>query len=306
MHISGEGGRSRRPARDARGAHRGAPARARGADRRRARPPRVEDTDGERIRATVEVGGAVGAHKGVNVPGCRSRSLGDREGPERPRVRALARGRLRRALLRPLGRGLPGLRELLNAADAKAHVIAKVEKAEALEELDAIVSASDAVMVARGDLGVEIGPARRAARPEADHPLRPRAREAGDHGHADAGVDDHEARADPRRGERRRQRDPGRHPALMLSGRDGRRPLPGRERRVHGPDRARGRAEPRLPARARAGGRPSLPDGRRGDVERRVRHRRGARRRRHPRAHVTAGARPRRSRGTGRAGRSSP
>ena len=37
--------------------------------------------------------------------------------------------------------------------------IAKIEKAEALEELDAIISASDAVMVARGDLGTEIGPA---------------------------------------------------------------------------------------------------------------------------------------------------
>ena len=51
------------------------------------------------------------------------------------------------------------LRELLNEADAKALVIAKIEKAEALEELDAIISASDAVMVARGDLGAEIGPA---------------------------------------------------------------------------------------------------------------------------------------------------
>ena len=38
-------------------------------------------------------------------------------------------------------------------------MIAKIEKAEALEELDAIISASDAVMVARGDLGTEIGPA---------------------------------------------------------------------------------------------------------------------------------------------------
>jgi pyruvate kinase len=52
-----------------------------------------------------------------------------------------------------------GLRELLNAADSTALIIAKIEKAEAVEELEAIVGASDAVMVARGDLGVEIGPA---------------------------------------------------------------------------------------------------------------------------------------------------
>ena len=51
------------------------------------------------------------------------------------------------------------LRERLNAAGSPALVIAKIEKAEALEELEEILSASDAVMVARGDLGVEIGPA---------------------------------------------------------------------------------------------------------------------------------------------------
>ena len=52
------------------------------------------------------------------------------------------------------------LRELLRAYGSKAHVVAKIEKFEALEQLDAIVDAADAVMVARGDLGVEIDVAR--------------------------------------------------------------------------------------------------------------------------------------------------
>ena len=121
---------------------------------------RVEDTNGERIRATVEVGGAVGAHKGVNVPGVpipvpsvTDKDLSDLEFALSIGVDYVALSFVRSAA------DCRGLRELLNAADAKALVIAKVEKAEALEELDAIVSAADAVMVARGDLGVEIGPA---------------------------------------------------------------------------------------------------------------------------------------------------
>jgi pyruvate kinase len=121
---------------------------------------RVEDTNGERIRATVEVGGAVGAHKGVNIPGVpipvpsmTEKDLSDLEFALSLGVDYIALSFVRSAA------DCRGLRELLNAADAKAHVIAKVEKAEALEELDAIVTAADAVMVARGDLGVEIGPA---------------------------------------------------------------------------------------------------------------------------------------------------
>jgi pyruvate kinase len=121
---------------------------------------RVEDTDGERVRALVMVGGAVGAHKGVNVPGVTipvpsvtEKDLADLEFALSLGVDYVALSFVRSAA------DCRGIRELLNAADAKALVIAKIEKAEAIEELDAIVSASDAVMVARGDLGVEIGPA---------------------------------------------------------------------------------------------------------------------------------------------------
>jgi pyruvate kinase len=121
---------------------------------------RVEGSDGERVETTVVVGGAVGGHKGVNVPGVpipvpsvTEKDLADLEFALAIGVDYVALSFVRSAA------DCRGLRELLNAADAKAHVIAKIEKAEALTELDAIVSASDAVMVARGDLGVEIGPA---------------------------------------------------------------------------------------------------------------------------------------------------
>lgn len=121
---------------------------------------RVEEVDGARARTTVLVGGAVGAHKGVNLPGVpipvpsvTEKDLRDLEFALTLGIDYVALSFIRSAA------DCRGLRELLNAADAKALVIAKIEKAEALEELDEIVSAADAVMVARGDLGVEIGPA---------------------------------------------------------------------------------------------------------------------------------------------------
>jgi pyruvate kinase len=51
------------------------------------------------------------------------------------------------------------LRALIEQAGSRAEVIAKIEKAEAVEALDEILAETDAIMVARGDLGVEIGPA---------------------------------------------------------------------------------------------------------------------------------------------------
>ena len=48
------------------------------------------------------------------------------------------------------------LKELIIKANSKAKVIAKIEKPEAIKDIDEIVEATDALMVARGDLGVEI------------------------------------------------------------------------------------------------------------------------------------------------------
>jgi pyruvate kinase len=48
------------------------------------------------------------------------------------------------------------LREVINRQKAATRIVAKIEKPEALENIDAIIAATDAIMVARGDLGVEI------------------------------------------------------------------------------------------------------------------------------------------------------
>ena len=92
-------------------------------------------------------------------------------------------------------------------------MIAKIEKAEAVDALDDDRSPRPTrSMVARGDLGVEIGPADGAAAPEADHPaLRSSRGEPVITATQMLESMIQQRRADSRRGERRRERDPRRH-----------------------------------------------------------------------------------------------
>jgi len=78
-------------------------------------------------------------------------------------------------------------------------LVAKIETQAAIDNLDSILEHSDAVMVARGD-------GRTASAAEEDHSIIGRRRQAGDHGHANARVDDDSSAADPGRSHRRRQR----------------------------------------------------------------------------------------------------
>jgi pyruvate kinase len=121
---------------------------------------RVDEVDGVRARATVVVGGTVESHKGVNLPGVAVPVPSVTEKDMRDLEFALGLGvdYVALSFVRSAD-DCRGLRELLQAADSTALIISKIEKAEAVDQLDQIVSASDAVMVARGDLGVEIGPA---------------------------------------------------------------------------------------------------------------------------------------------------
>ncbi len=120
---------------------------------------RVEDVEAARATCTVVVGGSVSAHKGVNVPGVPIPvpSLTEKDRRDLEHALALGVDYVALSFVRSV-EDVRQLRELLHAAGSQTMVIAKIEKAEALRELSAIVEASDAVMVARGDLGVEIGP----------------------------------------------------------------------------------------------------------------------------------------------------
>jgi pyruvate kinase len=121
---------------------------------------KVDEVEHGRARCTVLVGGLVTSGKGVNVPGVPI-----------PIPSLTAKDRSDLALALDLGidyvalsfvRSASDVREmraLLSGADPDVHVIAKIEKAEAVDALQEIAIEADALMVARGDLGVEIGPA---------------------------------------------------------------------------------------------------------------------------------------------------
>ena len=120
---------------------------------------RVERVDGGKASCTVVVGGAVSASKGVNVPGVSIPvpSLTEKDRKDLEFALTLGVDFVALSFVRSV-EDVRQLRELLHGAGSQTQVIAKIEKSEALGDLSAIIEASDAVMVARGDLGVEIGP----------------------------------------------------------------------------------------------------------------------------------------------------
>jgi pyruvate kinase len=121
---------------------------------------RVMRVERGRALCTVIAGGLVSANKGVNVPGVpvpipalTRKDMDDLDFALNLGVDFVALSFVRSAA------DVRDLKELIVAAGSPAHVIAKIEKSEAVDALDAILVEADAVMVARGDLGVEIGAA---------------------------------------------------------------------------------------------------------------------------------------------------
>ena len=117
---------------------------------------RVASATAERIETIVEVGGAVSDHKGVNVPDVLVPIPALTDKDKADLAFALDQGADWIALSfvqRP--EDVAEARELIGE---RAALLAKIEKPAAIERLDAILDLADAVMVARGDLGVELPP----------------------------------------------------------------------------------------------------------------------------------------------------
>ena len=180
----------------------------------------LEVEDGE-VRTRIEEGGPLGEHKGINLPGVAvsSPSITDKDRADLEFglselqvdyvalsfIRTAAEVRAAQDLIRGHGRAVP--------------CVVKLEKGEAIENLDAILHVADAVMVARGDLGVELEP---EMVPMLQKRIIQHANQRGssDHRDADARVDDRRGDADARRSQRRGQCRLGWHRRRDAVGRD--------------------------------------------------------------------------------------
>jgi pyruvate kinase len=122
---------------------------------------RVVATDGVRVRTEVVEGGILGESKGINLPGVNVRAEAMSEKDREDMAFGLANGvdYVALSFVRAAADVLQ-CREEMRRLGRVVPIIAKIEKPEALDALDEIVAAADGLMVARGDLGVEIEPER--------------------------------------------------------------------------------------------------------------------------------------------------
>ncbi len=117
----------------------------------------VISTDGIAARCRVIHGGWISDRKGINLPGVTvstpslsKKDVSDAHFGVKHGVDFIALSFVR------TGKDVLRLRHLLEEADAAQPIIAKIEKPEAWQNLDSIIEESDGLMVARGDLGVEM------------------------------------------------------------------------------------------------------------------------------------------------------
>jgi len=118
----------------------------------------VDSIDGTRIHTTVVNGGILSDHKGINLKGGGLSAAALTE-IDKENIKLAAEMNLDFLAVSFVrnGEDVELARKLSQAAGGHALIVAKVERTEAVENLNSIIAASDVVMVARGDLGVEMG-----------------------------------------------------------------------------------------------------------------------------------------------------
>ena len=117
----------------------------------------VNDTDGKNVNCTVIHGGILKSRKGINLPNTKvsapsltEKDIEDLRFGLSQEVDWIALSFVRSS------EDIIDLRKRIEAERKVCKIVAKIEKPEALENIDSIIEATDAIMVARGDLGVEV------------------------------------------------------------------------------------------------------------------------------------------------------
>ena len=118
----------------------------------------VDRVEGTRIHTTVVNGGILSDHKGINRKGggLSASALTDVDRDNIKLAAELEMDFLAVSFVRS-GEDVEEARRLFREAGGKGIIVAKIERTEAVQNIDSIIEAADVVMVARGDLGVEMG-----------------------------------------------------------------------------------------------------------------------------------------------------
>ncbi len=121
---------------------------------------RVDNIQGNKIECIVEVGGILRDRKGINVQGggLSLPGIAPHDIEDIPRAAAMGVDYLAVSFPRNAD-DMHEARRRLREAGSNASLVAKIERTEAINNLEEVIAASDVILIARGDLGVEIGDA---------------------------------------------------------------------------------------------------------------------------------------------------
>ncbi len=117
----------------------------------------VDEIEGDDIHCTVVVGGMLKNNKGINLPGVKvsAQSLSDKDKADLAWAIANDIDYIALSFVRT-ARDVRNLKNRIAETGRTIPIIAKIEKPEAVENVDEILAEADGIMVARGDLGIEI------------------------------------------------------------------------------------------------------------------------------------------------------